>query len=122
MSRSLRSGGLLLALLVSAGVAFAEDEKKAEEKKAQKAEPVTIATHDRWVTSLAFAPANNLLVTAGGQSLQYRPGDVVLWDASNGRCGRLLASHWLLVPCNCCGRPFSFASSSIGRLLQIKRL
>ena len=43
-----------------------------------------ISAHERWVTSAAFSPDGSLLATVGGQSLQYRPGDVILWDAESG--------------------------------------
>jgi COMPASS component SWD3 len=47
-------------------------------------EPAAIAKHSRWVTSLAFNGDGSQLVTVGGESLQYRPGDVKLWDPKTG--------------------------------------
>ena len=43
-----------------------------------------IAKHTRWVTSLAFSNDGAILASAGGESLQYRPGDVKLWDPKTG--------------------------------------
>ncbi|MCH2123550.1 MAG: WD40 repeat domain-containing protein [Pirellulaceae bacterium] len=43
-----------------------------------------LAKHDRWVTSMAFSADGSRLITGGGQSLQYRPGDITIWDTSNG--------------------------------------
>jgi WD40 repeat protein len=47
-------------------------------------EPPAIAKHTRWVTDLAFSGDGTLLATVGGESLQYRPGDVKLWDPKTG--------------------------------------
>src|SRR5688500_404368 len=47
-------------------------------------EPAAIAKHNRWVTSLAFNGDGSQLVTGGGESLQYRQGDVKLWDPKTG--------------------------------------
>lgn len=52
-----------------------------------------ISKHERWVTSIAYSADGALLATAGGQSLQYRPGDVVLWDAKNGNLVAALEGH-----------------------------
>ncbi|MBP88579.1 MAG: hypothetical protein CMJ64_17995 [Planctomycetaceae bacterium] len=52
-----------------------------------------IAKHERWVTSLAYSPDGAMLATAGGQSLQYRPGDVCLWDAKSGNLIVALEGH-----------------------------
>lgn len=62
---------------------------------ADDATPVatSIATYERWVTALAFAPTSNTLVTVGGQSLHYRPGDVKLWDVSTGNLLASLEGH-----------------------------
>lgn len=47
-------------------------------------EPPAIAKHGRWVTDLAFSGDGSVLATVGGESLQYRPGDVKLWDPKTG--------------------------------------
>ena len=52
-----------------------------------------IAEHERWVTSLVFSPTQNVLATAGGASLQYRPGDVKLWDPASGSLLASLEGH-----------------------------
>lgn len=56
-------------------------------------EAKTIATHDRWVTSIAHSADGAIIATAGGQSLQYRPGDVMLWDANSGNLIAALEGH-----------------------------
>ncbi|MCB9874128.1 MAG: WD40 repeat domain-containing protein [Planctomycetaceae bacterium] len=79
-----RSAPMFVAILfVSAltRVAVAADEAK------------TIATHDRWVTSVAHSSDGAIIATAGGQSLQYRPGDVLLWDAKSGNLIAALEGH-----------------------------
>jgi WD40 repeat protein len=47
-------------------------------------DPPTLAKQSRWVTSVAFMEGGARLVTAGGESLLYRAGDVKIWDAKSG--------------------------------------
>jgi len=80
------SCGLLVAVLstyclLSTSTAAADDDVAA------------IAEHERWVTSLVFSPTQNVLATAGGASLQYRPGDVKLWDPVSGSLMASLEGH-----------------------------
>lgn len=46
----------------------------------------------RWVIAADFAADGSTLVTAGGESLLYRPGDVVVWKTDGTRVGDL-AGH-----------------------------
>ena len=46
----------------------------------------------RWVIAADYARDGATLVTAGGESLLYRPGDVVVWKADGSRVGDL-AGH-----------------------------
>lgn len=68
-----------LALVGSAN-AFAANESQGDKDDEQP----TIATHDRWVTSAVFL-SDGTLATAGGDSLQFRPGDLDLWDVKSGK-------------------------------------
>ena len=43
-----------------------------QRRRPRQAEPATIAKHNRWVSSIAFL-SNDALVSAGGQTLLYRP-------------------------------------------------
>jgi WD40 repeat protein len=43
-----------------------------------------LGTHSRWVTSAAFSADGVLLFTGGGESLLYRKGDVMIWNAKAG--------------------------------------
>ncbi|MEO1991255.1 MAG: WD40 repeat domain-containing protein [Pirellulales bacterium] len=47
---------------------------------------------NRWVIAADFTTDGTSLVTAGGESLLYRPGDVVVWKADGSRIGDL-AGH-----------------------------
>jgi WD40 repeat protein len=54
--------------------------------------PAPAATLDafgRWVIAADFAQDGATLATAGGESLLYRPGDVVVWKADGTRVGDL---------------------------------
>jgi len=46
----------------------------------------------RWVIAADYSRDGETLVTAGGESLLYRPGDVVVWKADGSRIGDL-AGH-----------------------------
>ena len=52
----------------------------------------TLGDFKRWVIAADYSHDGATLVTAGGESLLYRPGDVVVWKADGGRIGEL-AGH-----------------------------
>ncbi len=52
----------------------------------------TLGDFKRWVIAADYSHDGATLVTAGGESLLYRPGDVVVWKADGGRVGEL-AGH-----------------------------
>ena len=60
---------------------------------AQEKAPPTLATHDRWVTSVLFSTDGAKLCTTGGESLLYRPGDVQIWDPASGQLVAQLEGH-----------------------------
>ena len=68
----------------------AADKKAAESKEAAAA---SIAESKRWVIASDFTRDGSLLLTAGGESLLYRPGDVVVWKAADGARVGELAGH-----------------------------
>lgn len=49
------------------------------------AQDVSLNSYNHWATSLQFSSDGTRLYSAGGQSLQYRPGRVAQWDLSSGR-------------------------------------
>ncbi len=49
----------------------------------------TISSFSGWVIAADYAVDEPLLVTAGGESLLYRPGDVILWKSDGSRVGKL---------------------------------
>src|SRR5687767_6177509 len=76
---------------------------------AASAQDAAIGKHNRWVTAASFTGGGKQLVTVGGESLQYRPGDVKIWDATSGA---LVAS--------CEGHPtnvWAVCASADGKLL-----
>ena len=52
----------------------------------------TLGDFKRWVIAADYSHDGATLVTAGGESLLYRPGDVVVWKADGTRVGDL-AGH-----------------------------
>ncbi|HUG69673.1 MAG TPA: WD40 repeat domain-containing protein [Pirellulaceae bacterium] len=81
MIRSAHAFAAILLITAMAQFAAAADEAQ------------TVATHNRWVTSVTHSPDGSMLATAGGQSLQYRPGDVLLWEAASGNLIAALEGH-----------------------------
>jgi WD40 repeat protein len=47
-------------------------------------EAPTLAKQNRWVTSAVFIKDGSELVTAGGESLLYRAGDLKIWNVKSG--------------------------------------
>ena len=56
------------------------------------APPPNLGEFKRWVIAADYTTDGATLVTAGGESLLYRPGDVVVWKADGTRVGDL-AGH-----------------------------
>jgi len=78
-----------LAAIASVLIAFPTSVLTAADPPAKS----TLATHDRWVTSVCFSADGATMATAGGQSLLYRPGDVIVWDAKSGAQKAKLEGH-----------------------------
>jgi len=72
------------------GVSAAADPSPAAPSAVKPA--TNIAEHSRWVIAADYSADGGLLVTAGGDSLLYRPGDVVVWKGDGTRIGDL-AGH-----------------------------
>ncbi len=53
----------------------------------------SLSKHEHWVTGLVFTPDSSRLVTVGGGSLRYRPGDVLVWDVVSGKRVASLSGH-----------------------------
>jgi hypothetical protein len=51
---------------------------------AEPAGPAALADFTRWVIAADYSRDGQTLVTAGGDSLLYRPGDVVAWKVADG--------------------------------------
>jgi hypothetical protein len=81
---------LCLCLLATAKAA---DPAPAAAPAAAAAEPAaSLSALTRWVIAADYARDGATLVTAGGESLLYRPGDVVVWKADGSRAAEL-AGH-----------------------------
>ena len=69
-----------LAAVACAGLALA-----AARGPATAADPAaTVAEHGHWVIGADYSRDGKLLLTAGGDSLLYRPGEVIAWNAADG--------------------------------------
>jgi hypothetical protein len=90
---SLRISAILLAC-AAAQAATADPAAPAATPAVKPSEnPATnLGEFKRWVIAAEYAPDGATLATAGGESLLYRPGDVVVWKADGSRVGEL-AGH-----------------------------
>ena len=79
--------GLVIAVGATAAV------RAADPAPAQPAAAATLADFKRWVIASDYSRDGSLLVTAGGESLLYRPGDVVVWKVADGSRVGDLAGH-----------------------------
>ena len=75
-------GRWAVGLMVAIGAAAAV--RAADSEVAQPAAATTLADFKRWVIAADYSRDGSLLVTAGGESLLYRPGDVVVWKVADG--------------------------------------
>jgi hypothetical protein len=73
-------------------VVAADPAPAATPADAPAAPAATLSAFPRWVIAADYARDGATLVTAGGESLLYRPGDVVVWKADGERVGDL-AGH-----------------------------
>jgi hypothetical protein len=55
----------------------------------QPAAPQKLAEFTRWIIAADVTADGGTILTAGGESLLYRPGDVVIWKADGTRAGDL---------------------------------
>ena len=79
---------LLASVLAVAGVAIA-----AEPDGAEPAGGATLTTSTRWVIAADTSRDGQMIVTAGGDSLLYRPGEVVAWKVADGSRISEFAGH-----------------------------
>ncbi len=88
---SVRLVGLLAAGCVCASLGSATAAPDPAPAPAKPAAPATkVAEHGRWVIAADYARDGGLLLTVGGESLLYRPGDVTLWKGDGTRVGDLV--------------------------------
>ena len=85
----LMTATLLAGLLAVDFPALSADPAPAAATQTQSPD---LSGFQRWVIAAEYAPDGATLVTAGGESLLYRPGDVVVWKADGSRVGEL-AGH-----------------------------
>lgn len=85
VTHTMRLSSSVLAVLVFAAAPLLAS-------AAEPAPAATLAAFPRWVIAADFARDGATFVTAGGESLLYRPGDVVVWKTDGAKLGEL-AGH-----------------------------
>ena len=84
-----RQRAICSLLSVAVGILFFAAPIAVAGEALNKKEGDTISSFSRWVIAADYAADGSLLVTAGGESLLYRPGDVVVWKSDGSRVGEL---------------------------------
>ena len=84
-----RQRAICSLLSVAVGILFFAAPIAVAGEALKKKEGDTISSFSRWVIAADYAADGSLLVTAGGESLLYRPGDVVVWKSDGSRVGEL---------------------------------
>ena len=80
------------SLCLLAAARAAEPAAAAPTSAAAPTPAANLPAFTRWVIAADYARDGATLVTAGGESLLYRPGDVVVWKTDGSRVGDL-AGH-----------------------------
>ena len=96
-STRLSTGLALLCALPACGLPVAVPARGQEPAAAAPAAPAAPAANlpafTRWIIAADYTRDGAQLLTAGGESLLYRPGDVVVWNAADGNRIGDLAGH-----------------------------
>jgi hypothetical protein len=71
-------------LLLASVLAVADTASAAEPGAAEPAGAATLTNSTRWVIAADTSRDGQTIVTAGGESLLYRPGEVVAWKVADG--------------------------------------
>ena len=71
-------------LLLASVLAVADTASAAEPGAAEPAGAATLTNSTRWVIAADTSRDGQTIVTAGGDSLLYRPGEVVAWKVADG--------------------------------------
>ena len=85
--------GKSLVVAIALGIASGNPAPAAAPAATPAAPPppaATLTELSRWVIAADYARDGATLVTAGGESLLYRPGDVIVWKADGSRVGDLV--------------------------------
>jgi len=86
----MRLRAMYLLLCITVGISCFAAPVAVADEALNKKEGETLSSYGRWVIAADYAAGGSLLVTAGGESLLYRPGDVVVWKSDGSRVGELL--------------------------------
>ena len=88
-SDPMRLRAMYLLLRITVGISCFVTPIVVADEALVKKEGQTLSSYGRWVIAADYASGGSLLVTAGGESLLYRPGDVVVWKPDGNRVGEL---------------------------------
>ena len=86
---SIRQRAMRSLLSVTIAISFFVVPVVAADEALNKKAGDTISSFSRWVIAADYAADGPILVTVGGESLLYRPGDVILWKSEGTRIGEL---------------------------------
>ncbi|MFM7248620.1 MAG: WD40 repeat domain-containing protein [Planctomycetaceae bacterium] len=91
--RAPRAAAALLAALLVPAAGRLPAQEPAPAAPAAPAPAPNLPAHTRWVISADYTADGGQLLTSGGESLLYRTGDAVIWNAADGNRAADLAGH-----------------------------
>ena len=85
----IRQRAMCSLLGISTGFFFCGASVVIADESLNKTQVDALSSFHRWIISADYVGDGSLLVTGGGESLLYRPGDVIIWKSDGSRVGEL---------------------------------
>ena len=85
----IRQRAMCSLLGITTGFFFCVASVLVADESLNKTQGDTLSSFGRWIISADYVGNGPLLVTGGGESLLYRPGDVIVWKSDGSRVGEM---------------------------------
>ena len=85
----IRQRAMCSLLGITTGFFFCVASVLVADESLNKTQGDTLSSFGRWIISADYVGNGPLLVTVGGESLLYRPGNVIVWKSDGSRVGEM---------------------------------